>query len=99
MRADALLWGTAGTGAGGSVLAVVTQSPGVTFGAIVLAGIGLASLWVREYYSTARERLDATRMHTELEVYRRMCANEHHCPFSPDGVPACAAPDQLPRPE
>jgi hypothetical protein len=84
-----LTYGTAGVGLGGAFLAQATQSPEVTTGALVLAAIGLASLWVRSHYSLKAAQLDSARIKTELEIYRRLCSQEHRCPYSPDGEPAC----------
>lgn len=89
--------GTAGTGLGGAVLAQATQNSSITLGAIALSSIGLLSLWIRSYYALAAARLDAARIRTELEIYRRLCARDHLCPFSPTGEPACAMPDAVDR--
>lgn len=98
MRIDTILSaGTAGTGLGGALVAQATQSPEVTFGAIILAAIGLCSLWVRAHYAHLQAKLDVVRLQTQLEVYRRLCAKQHRCPFTPDGTPACSEPDQVDR--
>ena len=70
-----LSMGTAGTGIGGALFAQATQSPEITLGAIALSAIGLATLWVRSHYGLEASRLDNTRLRTELEIYRRMCAS------------------------
>ena len=51
---------------GGAIVAQATQSPAVTAGAIALAGIGLASLWVRSYYGYLAARLEHDRRADEL---------------------------------
>jgi hypothetical protein len=92
-----LTMGTAGLGLGGAVIAQSTQSPGITLGAIALSMIGLLSLSVRSHYQLATARLDVARITTELEIYRRLCARENTCPFTPTGEPACTLPDVVDR--
>jgi len=93
----ALTIGTASTGLGGALVAQVTLSPQITVGAIALFVVGLLSLWVRGHFALSAAQLDTARIKTELEVYRRLCAQEHVYPFSPTGEPACAMPDQIER--
>jgi hypothetical protein len=88
LRDQTISYATAGMGLGGAVLAQVTQSPGVTLGALALSLIGLVSMGIRERYVTERLRiqeqarldglkLEADRLRAELEVYRRLAtANE-----------------------
>lgn len=92
-----LTMGTASLGLGGAVIAQSTQSPGITLGAIALSVIGLCSLGVRSHYQLATARLDVARITTELEVYRRLCARENTCPFTPTGEPACTLADVVDR--
>lgn len=70
-RLDQILFGgTAGTGIGGAILAQATQSPTVTYGSLALAGMGLASLWLREHYQARRIRLETERLRASTERLR-----------------------------
>lgn len=92
---QALCWITGTISLGGSLFAQASESPQVTLGAIVLALIGILTLSIRGLFGYLNAKLDVSRLRTELEVYRRMCAKEHLCPFTPDHRPACAEPDQV----
>lgn len=98
-RLDTVLTGgTAGLGLGGALLAQATQSPEVTAGTLMLALIGLVSLAIRGHYGAVSQRLDNARLRAELDIYRRICTKDHRCPFSPTGIPACAAADGIDLP-
>ncbi len=85
-----LSYATASTGLGGAIVAQATGNAEITLGAIILSAIGLASLWVRSSYHLAETRLDVLKLKQDLEIYRRIWAHEHKCPFTPTGEPRCA---------
>jgi hypothetical protein len=66
-----LITGIAATlGLGGAVVAEVAQQPTITGGTLVLAVIGLASLWVRSHYRLQEERLHNEDLKAEVKYYR-----------------------------